>query len=787
MSYLNRKLARDILAHWAQVGTIMLVLALGIMMFSGPLLAQRDLRDSIQTVYRLTRYEDFSLGFASAPASAARRVRATAGVEAAEGRLVRDLLATVKGRSITLRIVSIPDEGLPTVNSLIPEAGSSGDPKEGEFLVEHHLAREFGLVPGDQITVFAPGGTTALRAAGSAVSPEYLRLVRNRSEYVSDPRLFGVAFARYSTAARLLEAEGTINEVAARVRDGSDPRAAMREAARALSGYNMTSAQEGADKPGAVALELETGDIAKLALFFSILLLAVAALALYITMTRIVLSQQREIGITRALGYGGGTLIGHYLGYGGVIGLAGGALGTAAGYALSRLFIDLYADVFGLPLVRATIDPAILLLGFAAALLFAVAGALVPARHAVRMRPAEAIRTGPGLSPVQAPRAAARRGWPLPPWLRFSLRNLSRNRRRVLLTCLGVAGTICVLVTATGGKDSIDHAVDKYVNGVLRWNVAAAWQGEPAPAGTLDAVRELDGVIDAEPAVEAPGVLAFEGETTDVQVQALQADTEMHGVYPAGGRQKPGPGELVLSKAMTRKIPVDTGDVVTLSTAAGSLPFTVAGFVNEPIGGVCYADLGYVQELVAGATGVPGAYNAVLASTQPKASERVAREMRKLSEVSQVVTRQSIERLSDELMGAIRSLLVLFYVLAFAMGFATLFSMTTVNLLERAREVATMRTLGAGRARIFSLVTLESLAVVGLALLPGIAMGALLEWVLVTRLLTSERLAPDAILRPATVLIVVAASLAVILLSELPATARLWRMDLARATKQPGD
>ncbi len=778
------------LSYWAQVGAIILVLALGIMMFSGPLHAQRDLRGSIQDVYRLTRYEDFSVGFASAPDSAAGRVSAVPNVEAAQGRLSRDLLATVKGRSLTIRVISIPDEGLPSVNSLLIEEGSFRRLTGASCVVEHHLATEFALRSGDEVSLNAPTGTTRLEVVGSVVSPEYLRLVRNRSEYVSDPALFGVVFARYSTVAGMLEADGTISQVAVRVRDRSELRSTMDLAARLLAGYGINSVQEGGNEPSAVTLDLEIGDIGKLAVFFSLLLLAVAALALYITMTRIVLSQQREIGITRALGYRGKTLVGHYLGYGAVLGLAGGVLGVAAGYGLSRLFIGVYAGVFGLPLVKSFFHPLIGLAGLTAALVFAVAGSIIPARHAVRMRPAEAIRTEAGLALGFAPgpagsRPAARSR--LPARLRFPLRNLSRNRRRTVLTCLGVAGTICLLVTATGGKDSMDRSVDKYLNGVLRWSVAAAWQGGPAPGGTLERVKAMGGVLAAEPAIDIPGVIGFEGKSTDVQVQALEPDSRMHGIYPAGGRQTPGAAELVLNRAITRKLPLRPGDIVSLSTAAGSLPFRVAGFVSEPIGGVCYADLGYIQGLVARATGIEGAYNVVLVRTAPARAERVAGELRKLAAVSEVVTKRSIARISEELIGAIRSLLVLFYVLAFAMGFATLFSMTTVNLLERSREVATMRTLGAGRGFIFSQVTVESMGVVALSLVPGILLGALLEWMLVARLLTSDRLAPGAVVEPVTVLIVVSASLVVILLSELPSILRLWHMDLGRATKQPAD
>src|SRR5665647_2431651 len=102
-------------------------------------------------------------------------------------------------------------------------------------------------------------------------------------------------------------------------------------------------------------------------------------------------------------------------------------------------------------------------------------------------------------------------------------------------------------------------------------------------------------------------------------------------------------------------------------------------------------------------------------------------QVRDLPEVAQVITKGGILRIFDELVGAIKALFIIFYVMAFAMGFAIIFSMITVNLLERGREIATIRTLGAGRGMIFSFLTVETATVVVAALIPGILLGRLLE------------------------------------------------------------
>jgi putative ABC transport system permease protein len=792
LSRLNKKLLRDLATHWAQVGAIVAVVALGIIMFTGPLLATRDLKDSVNDIYKRTHYEDFSASMDQAPATAAGRLASLSNVTTAEGRIIREAQARVLGHRLTVRVITVPDKGRPAVNGLIIEKGSYLPPGAGGFtMVEHHLSSEFNLKPGLPLTVVGDSGEMTFSISGSVVSPEYLRLVRSRAEYVTDPAQFGVIFVRYGDAERLFSAPGRIDNIIARVAEKKKLDATMDAAERLLQPYRVTSLATGPDEPGATTLSLEMRDISRIALFFSLLLLAVASLAVYITMTQIVYSQQREIGVTRAIGYGRRTISEHYVGYGVVLGLAGGVVGVVIGYFLSGIYAHIYANVFGLPLIKTSAYASIILAGVGVGLAFSIIGAVVPARHSVRMKPADAMRTEAGLS-IGAAKFSCKPGiterFGFPSWLRLSFRNLSRNRRRTLLTWFGVIGTLCLLVTASGGKDSVDYGVHKYLYGVLRWDVAAVW---PVPVGgdMLARVRAIDGVERAEPLIDVPGRVVAAGKSSDVQVQAYQAGSTMHGLYPtAGSKATPGPAQVVLNRGITSKLPVKVGSIVTISTPVGSVPFKVAGFVAEPFGGVCYVNLPYVQALASRLTGVPGQFNGVVVKVAPgKSAARVANEIRDLPQVAQVITKSGILRIFEELVGAIKALFIIFYVMAFAMGFAILFSMITVNLLERAREIATIRTLGAGWGIIFGFLTVETATVVVAGLIPGILLGRLLEWVVVQVLLTSDRLAPDTVISWVTVLFIVIAALVVMVISELPSVRRLWRLDLARVTKERAD
>jgi len=849
----NKKILRDIANYWHQVIAILGVLSLGIVMFTGPLHAQKDLGESINRIYAETLYEDFSIRISGAERSVLRKLKRIDGLVAVEGRLTFDSHAKVDGRKIIVRIISLPENGPPQVNR--PKILKGRYPlgaSTGEFMAAHQLARAFGLKLGETMEVSYSGKTRTLRISGVCVSPEYLRLLRSSSEYVTDPKSFGVVFTDYSVASGLYGKADVINDVAFRVSNVRGLRRVMERAKKILEGYGIVGMSRGRDKPQAAALDDEVSDIGKIAAFFTVLILLVSSLSIYITMTRVVRSQQREIGVIRALGYSQRSVVTHYFLYGIFLGFTGSLIGLTAGYLLSILFIKIYSDIFDLPFIRTSFSPLVAFLGILVGSLFSIAGSFFPARQAVRMKPAEAMRNGNGGLSSRTGAAKSRGAWKksLIPTrkkpvgsrlLVLSVRNIARNWRRTFLTAVGVAATVCLMTTASGGKDSLDYAVKKYSEEILKWDVAILWE-KPVDEEILGEVRKIPNVIKAEPLIDLPVSLYVEGRSLDLQLNAYKDETDLHRLHPVSGKSaRPGFGEVLLNRGVGKELSIKKGDTVTVQTVVGSLPFRVRSFVSEPFGGVCYVSYSYIQFLASsflndheryiqgqknvfservskdiliketlrkilemGKSGTGsewfGAsfntediqkdtefYNAIIIKAKAPFLPGVLRDVERVSSDGYVVTKSGMLKTFSQLVRGIKSLFYVFYLMAFAMGFSILFSMVTVTALERRREVATLRTLGAGKGKIFSFLTVETLFVVLLGLVPGIAAGRFLEWLLIDKILMSGRIAPDCVITPMTILVIVIATFVVTLVAELPAISALLRLDLARVTKERAD
>ncbi len=119
-----------------------------------------------------------------------------------------------------------------------------------------------------------------------------------------------------------------------------------------------------------------------------------AALGIASVLIVSVVQKSREIGILRAVGTPSRRILLVFLIQGGVLGLAGSAVGSGLGAVFAKLFENLVRDPSGVP--RFPVQLGLPLFGFSVALATGVGlvSAVIPARRASRLDPATAIRNG---------------------------------------------------------------------------------------------------------------------------------------------------------------------------------------------------------------------------------------------------------------------------------------------------------------------------------------------------------------------------------------------------------
>ncbi|MDH4160506.1 MAG: ABC transporter permease, partial [Actinomycetota bacterium] len=733
MSVLRTKLRRDLSGRRWQVGAVLLTVVLGVMLYAASYDAYLNLERSYQRTYDRLAFADLTVngGDAAAIASAAD---GTAGVEAVQQRVQADVPFRVGGSQRLLgRVVGLPAASQPAVNRVDLTAGTYLDPtSDNAVLVEQHMADYFGLAPGDELEVLLGGRWVRVSVVGTAVSPEYLWPARSRQEILTTADDFGVLFVPEALA----EKAGSgvvVPQVLVRYGSGSDAAVLDGGLGRAAAAAGAADVVTQEDQPSNAALQEDVNGFGELSLMFPLLFLGAAALATYMLLSRLVTSERMQIGALRANGLSRRVVLRHYLAFGLVIGASGALVGAVLGASLGALITGVYTSSLSIPDTVVGFHPGTAAVGVTFGVVAGLAAAWAPARAALRVSPADAMRGdtpthGGRVSLVERVLPPLRR---LPSRWRMALRGVGRNPRRSLSTVIGVVLGLVLVFVSWGMVDTTEVLLDRQFGEVERQSSQLFYEGpvtdaDVRAAAAVPGVRGVESVAQLAVAVSAGAPDA--GSTGyGTQIVAFPPDTTMHGFVAPDGSSMALPADgVLLGSAAGHRLDVGVGDPVTLSfpTLGTSVETSVSGFVSEPLGTSAYVARPALEGLLAAAqpavgSGVlsqPGVGSVMVQVAGGAGPADVHSELASLPGVSVVVDSRALYDVAQSLLTFFYIFVGVMLVFGALLAFALIFTTMSVNIAERTGELATMRASGFGLGSIARLLTGENvlLTVVGI-------------------------------------------------------------------------
>jgi putative ABC transport system permease protein len=175
-------------------------------------------------------------------------------------------------------------------------------------------------------------------------------------------------------------------------------------------------------------------------------------------------------------------------------------------------------------------------------------------------------------------------------------------------------------------------------------------------------------------------------------------------------------------------------------------------------------------------------YNMLYLNTTSRTDEALKDDLYDLPGAAQVMVKDQVVAMFTDMMSFTYFFFGLLLAFGFLMGFVVIYTTFTANVLERTREIATMRTIGEDTGHLAVMVTLENLflSVVGIPL--GLWLGIRVASAMMDSL-TGETYNFPLTVYPQTYVYVIVASIVVVLVSEIAPIRRILRLDLAEATK----
>ena len=322
----------------------------------------------------------------------------------------------------------------------------------------------------------------------------------------------------------------------------------------------------------------------------------------------------------------------------------------------------------------------------------------------------------------------------------LSWRHVLRHRLRTALTFFGIALGVSVIIAIAVVNRSLTTSFQSTIEQIAGKAVLQVANGESGVAESLfPVIRDTVGVRDAAPAVEGFLPLAdAPGERLYVYGVDLLTDSAIrdHQFSDAGFAFDQAldfiaqPDSIALTESFSRRLNLPLGARLTVLTSAGRREFTVRALLKEQGmakvfgGSFALLDLPVAQRTF----GKEGKLDIVdLTVEEGQVIDAVQQRLRdRLKGAAEVERPRKRGEQIEQLLTSFRVGLFFVSLIALFVGFFLIYNTVSVSVIQRKKEIGTLRCLGMKRGELLRLIVAEAL----LLALVGSIFGAVLGWLL---------------------------------------------------------
>ncbi|HEY7321349.1 MAG TPA: FtsX-like permease family protein [Candidatus Binatia bacterium] len=322
----------------------------------------------------------------------------------------------------------------------------------------------------------------------------------------------------------------------------------------------------------------------------------------------------------------------------------------------------------------------------------------------------------------------------------LSWRHVRRHGLRTLLTFAGITLGVGVIVAIAVVNRSLTGSFQTTIEKIAGKAVLQVSNGESGIVeSALPIIRDTPGVLEAAAAVE--GFLPVRGadkERLYVYGVDMLTDSAVRDHQFVGGKSDFDqgldfislPDSIALTESFSRRLNLPLGTRITLTTSRGQQDYTVRALLKEEGmatvfgGNLALMDLPVAQQ----ALGKEGKLDIVDLTVESgekieAVKERLTQRLKGSAEVER--PRKRGEQI-ELLLTSFRVGLFFVSLIALFVGFFLIYNTVSVSVIQRKREIGTLRCLGMKRSELLRLIVVEALI---LALVGSLA-GSVFGWLL---------------------------------------------------------
>ncbi|UNK19391.1 ABC transporter permease [Paenibacillus sp. N3/727] len=727
------KLLRNVKHSIVQFIALALVVAVGAFFYAGLNSYSNKHRTYSEAYFKEHNLSDLNVYYGQISKDDVAGLSVIEGINKIEGRYTFDATQVFKDYKASLKLHSIPVNNEINTPTMIEGSIPS---KKYEILLDSHYAQEHHYQVGDQIRINTNGRDVTFTISGLGENVEYLK--KNPTQ---DHKTHGIAYI----------AEETIPEI----RDGFYYNEIMIDAQEGYDIDQLGKSIEGQSKHlpyldqtskertyGYSQIKQTIYNNSMMSKVIPLVLFLISAIILFLTMSRTIDSERNQVGIMKALGVKNRNIMLHYMGYPVLVGIAGSIIGCImAALVFIPLVTASSAKSYTLPDITFSLSWFSIIPSIIFSSAFGILSCYLSGRTILKERAAQAMRPKP---PKKMKKLLIERVPGIWSHISYSykliLRNIFLNKQKALASSIGVVVSTVLLITALGTQSSLIKIANQ-TEDVYTYDVRVDYK-----LGTSSDTLQLpSGIKNSYFTSTFPVEFIKGGEKENATLVVTEKENNLIHFFDKDDNKMYLEDEGVLvPQSYADKYHIVEGDTIQIKFTAPelknkSVDMKVLQISTQYSNPSFYSTPDYLKSF-----GIDYSPTSLLVEANSSTDLISVRNFFEQDpHVDTIADKNDLKQSAQYILKQNSFIFIMFIICAVILSFGAIYTISSINIYERNRELATLKVLGYQKNKINRLIFFENIILTTFAVIVALPISGYFYTIIVKALSSTHQQIPD--------------------------------------------
>lgn len=733
---LRKKMLRDILKNKSQFITILLMVMIGVMVYSGIEAYMDGMTYTADTFYSENNLQDINVLGQNFTKKDLDDVKKISNVSNAERKL--ELTMTDNDDEDKSYLVSIIESN--DISKFYVKEGDKFDKNKSGVWLDYFYAKENNIKIGDKISFKYDGYVFKEKVLGIIYVPDHVYDVKDASQLMPNHKTYGFVymsvnetndFIKYQAKEKIKKETNSevsdelfnklnpnfnyldyipFNYIMVDVNNKDNNNQVKDDIEKNISNAIATISIEDTSSYAMYQGEIDEGKA--YVGIFSGLFLFIALLSVITTMTRVVKNQKLQIGTLKALGFSKLKITMHYVGYGFWVSLVGAALGIILGkYFLGSVFLNLEMSFFEVPNGKVFINPKTYLVALLVIIVISIITFMTSYKE-LKKKPADSLRNElPKIKNGSLNITTKGIFKKLNFASKWNLRDIFRNKFRTITGIIGIVGCCTLIVCALGMLNSMNYFIKLQFDDLYNFDYKLSLKENISEANLKSITNKYGNNT---------------SETLAIEIKDQNDNRESNTIFVDDSN---GYIRFIDDKYNFTKLDSSDGIYVTYKFAD---KYDIK--IGDKVKWHVYGNKKYYESKVVGFYKDPQVqgltatkeYIESLGITYEPDCLYTNRDLSKIKNIKDVEVIQNINELKEainNMLSMMKKMIIIIVVFAVLLGVVIIYNMSILSFGEKEYQFATLKVLGFNNRRIEKIFSLQNSWICIVSIILGLPLG----------------------------------------------------------------